>query len=157
MELKKLLLLILIMLSSGCATVQVIDKGKKSDHISTFSLTCKKPYIFTQDCSNWWGANRTITIEQYDVKIAGSCNGNIILVMDAHLLKNTFLSNPFLLNAPRHSHAVNNSFEAVQKVLRESKIEILKVVPVKAMGNIDGYVLETDGDGYSILTTYSKG
>ena len=148
---------VLITLTIGCATTSVVADASSEEAISSISMSCKKPYELKQDCSIWSGATRTISIEGFDVKIAGSEQEDIVLVMDAHLYTHSALEGlTWHLAEDYHSVASNNSFEAVRKVLLENGITILRVRPLKSFGNIDGYALELDSDGYSLLKGYSK-
>ena len=138
----------------GCATVPEVQNSDTSDALNTVKLTCSEPYKITQDCNNWIGASRKISIDGFDIKIGATSKGNIVIVMDAKWLANS-LANPFHLNNPTHSRASNNSFDAVKKILTQNNIKISRVRPLKSFGNIDGYILELSSDGYSVLKKYS--
>jgi hypothetical protein len=145
----------------GCATTPVVE-GAESD-ISTVSMSCKEPYILTQDCSAWSGAKRTIKLEGFEIKVAANESGDVILVMDAHAFARSMLEGISLnmgislhIGKDHHSVASNNSFEAVRRVLAENETSIVRFRPVTSFGNIDGYVLELDSDGYSLLKGYTK-
>jgi hypothetical protein len=139
----------------GCATTPVVE-GAESD-ISTVSMSCKEPYILTQDCSAWSGAKRTIKLEGFEIKVAANKTGDVILVMDAHAFARGMLEGISLhIGKDHHSVASNNSFEAVRRVLAENETSIVRFRPVTSFGNIDGYVLELDSDGYSLLKGYTK-
>jgi hypothetical protein len=153
-NIQTIVIALMVIALSGCVYVPTEEQAADSRAINAVSMTCKRPYLLTQDCSIWSGATRTIAIHGFEVKIAGSDAGNIILVMDAHMYKNTLLSNPFVLNLPRHSRATNNSFRAVSLVLAERDVEIIEVIPVTSFGNIDGYVIRVEGEGYGILQGY---
>jgi len=112
------------------------------------------PYLLEQDCSIWSGATRKIKINDYDVKVGASEDGKIILVMDAEFLRMT-ATEFYTLNNPTHSVAVNNSFVIVKKVLNKNNVKINRVRALKSLGNIDGYVMELDKDGYSLLKKFT--
>lgn len=150
----KIIVLIGIFFLAGCASTTVVTDAENNQSINTATMTCKKPYILTQDCSIWSGAARKLSIDGFPVKVAGSEDGSIILVMDAHLFANSF-SDPLTFNSATHSEASNNSYYAVKKVFKQENVNIQKVIPLRFWGNTDGYVLELDSNGYEILTKYS--
>jgi hypothetical protein len=139
----------------GCTDVPEVQSNDTSGAINTVKLTCKNPYKFEQDCNNWIGASRTIDINGFEVKVGATSKGNVVLVMDANYFGNVIFSNPLVLNSPKHSKAVNNSFNAVRNVLVQNNIKINRARPLKSFGNIDGYILELSGDGYSLLKKYT--
>ncbi len=140
----------------GCATTQIATDAIGEDAIYTLSLSCKKSYELTQDCSLWSGAKRKITIDGVKVKIAGSRRGDVVLVMDSSMFLNG-MKEAFTLSLAKnyHSESTNRGFEAVKRVLRAKGIQIYRVRTIMSPNGIDGYVLELGGDGYSILKRYS--
>ena len=149
---KFILSLFIALFSAGCVMTPPVEEAEGEAPINTLSMSCKKPYLLTQDCSIWAGAKRSISIEGFEVKVAASEDGSQILVMDAKLLKNTF--SDFYLNSPTHSKASNDSYHAIRSLLDKAGVEVKKVRPLKFLGNIDGYVLLADGDGYAVLTAH---
>lgn len=148
---------LLLLAICGCATptTTVTESKSLESSIDTLCMTCKDPYPLTQDCSIWSGATRKLSINGFDVRVAGSEKGDIVLVMDAHYVRNVVFGNPFDLGFPRYNQAVNKSFEAVKEVLVDEKLELLEVIPVASI-TLDGYVIKLNGDGYSILKKYTK-
>jgi hypothetical protein len=139
----------------GCASTAVVEGA--DNEISALSMSCKKPYVFTQDCSIWSGAKRTIELEGFAIKVAANEPGDVILVMDAHAFARSMLEGVSLnIGKDHHSVASNNSFEAVRRVLASDGKSIIRFRPVTSFGNIDGYVLELDSDGYSLLKGYTE-
>lgn len=141
---------------SGCSTTPAVPEAMGEDTISGITMSCKKPYVLTEDCSVWSGAKRSIELEGFPVKVGASEDGKTVLVMDARLFSNAFKEG-FTLNLAEdyQTVAANNSFEAVQKVLRKDGVTINKVRPIVTLGRINGYVLELDSDGYSTLQQFS--
>jgi len=139
----------------GCVAVPEVTSSDTSGAINTVAITCKKPYKLTQDCNNWIGASRNISIGGFGAKVGATSDGKTILVMDPHPFKNMILSNPLLLNSPKHSKQTNSSFEAVRQNFVENGIKINRVRPLKSFGNIDGYIMELSSDGYSELKKYT--
>lgn len=144
----------IIILLTGCISTASIEEADKSGTINTLSMSCSKPYPLEQDCSFFSGATRKLVIDGFTVKIGGSSDGKIILIMDTQLYSMP-LSEFLLLNSPSHSVAANNSYVAVKKILEKNNIQINRVRALRSLGNIDGYTLELASDGYSALKAYS--
>jgi len=150
----KLLILALIAVLGGCGVVSTVEESDESATINTLLMGCNSPYNLEQDCSMWSGATRKLIIDGFEVKVGATKSGKVILVMDSKL----FSISPYelyLLNRPSHSIATNNSFVVVKKILSKNQIKINRVRALKSLGNVDGYVLELDSDGYSILKKFS--
>ena len=125
--------------------VDQMSRAKKGfddfpDEVTTISVTCNKPYKIEQDCSIWGGAKRTIKIKERKIRVAGSDDGMIILVMDK----------PFA-----DDESVFACFELVREELLSKGISVVKVVKMVTRGKVRGCILQLDGDGYSILKSYS--
>lgn len=153
---KTLLFSFCALILSACASSPSVDDSTGEAVISGVSMTCKKPYVLPQDCSIWSGAKRTITVDGFEINVAASESGDIILVMDAHIFKNSTKTGLSLFMAKDfQSEASNNSFEALKNVLLANGNKILKVRPVKTLSTINGYVLELDSDGYTKIREYT--
>ena len=140
--------------ASGCVSVPTVAEAAGEDRISTFKLTCKKPYELTQDCSIWRGAGRKVDIDGQAVRVAASEDGRVILVMDPYLgddIAGDSAADFFALNSPAHSRDTNSSFVLVRDYLLTKGLKLNRVVPVGALSILDGYVIELDADGYSYL------
>lgn len=135
----------------GCATTTTVSTSSDNEAINTLTMSCSSPYALTQDCSIWSGATRTVYIRGFEVKVAASKDGKVILVMDANIIKNTLFDNPFTFNSKTHSDASNSSYHAIRTILDKNSIGVTKVRPLKLLGNVDGYILELTSDGYSLL------
>jgi len=140
----------------ACASTPVAPEAAGENPISTVGMTCSKPYRLTRDCSLMWGASREVFVEGYRIKVAGSEAGDVILVMEPDVLENALSGTPFVLNSPVHSQSTNNSFYALRCFLDAEKIEVTRVRAVTSFGNIDGDVLELNGDGYSLLEEHTR-
>jgi len=128
---------------SGCKTTPVyVGDANGADVISTFGFTCSKPYELSQDCSNWSGATRKISFNGFDMKIAGSINGQVVLIMGPSVFA-------------MHNEKINIAFELVKRELFENDIRLLATRPVAWLGELCCYVIETSGDAYSVLNAYS--
>jgi hypothetical protein len=132
-------------LNIGMPQFDYMSPGKKGfyefpEELSGIAVTCNKPYKIGQDCSIWSGAKRTIKIKERNIKVAGSDDGKIVLVMDK-------------LFADEES--MFSCFELVKEELLSNGIKIVRVIKLVTAGKVKGCILELDGDGYSILRNYS--
>lgn len=123
-----------------------VDEGFKfkrefDDQISALTTTCKKPYKLDQDCSSWSGAKRTIKINEKEIKVAGSTDGKIILIMDKQFVPD--------------DARLSSCFQLVKEKLLSNGIGIIKVTKLVTGKKDYGYILELNGDGYSILKNYT--
>ena len=109
--------------------------------VSGLALTCNKPFVFDRDCSYWSGPKRRIKVRGLEVNVAGSADGRTVAAMYT------------LSTQSRIPTAV---YDAVATELRSHGIEVRKVTAVSSLGQTLGYILELDGDGYSILEDLSK-
>lgn len=148
--------LLLAAFVTGCSTTPAVPESMGEDTISGITMGCKKPYLLTQDCSVWTGAKRSIELEGFPVKVGASEDGKTVFIMDAKLFSNAFKEG-FTMNLSEdyQTVAANNSFEAVQKVFLDRGVRIERVRPIVTMGRVNGYVLELDSDGYSVLKEFT--
>lgn len=144
-----LILVLLAAVACGCATTPEVAE---TDEVVSTTLSKCSDYDFTQDCSFWSGAKRKIQIDGFELRVAGSTAGDNILIMDAKLLKNV-LSDGIRLNIgeDKHSTYVNESYRVIEKRLNDHDISILNTIRLGKVSEIDGYIIQLDGDGYSIL------
>lgn len=140
---------------SGCINVPVVEQAANEKPMQGIDISCSKPYALTQDCTSWMGFRRTVSIDGFDVLVAASEDGATVVIFDAHSTRNIFLSNPFVLNSPRHSRASNTSYEVVREVIQRSGFKIVRAIPLKTFADTSGYILELDGNGYEVLKTFT--
>ncbi len=128
----------LVALEFGLKTDEVFMFKKDFDEIiSALRVSCKKPYKLDQDCSIWTGAKRTIKINEKEIKVAGSADGKIILVMDNKIIPN--------------NESVSCCFQLVKEKLAVNGVEIIKVTKLVFDKRDYGYILNLNNDGYSFL------
>lgn len=155
MKIIKITLAISLTALAGCVSVDPVQESSANPSVSALEVSCGKPIGFTQDCSSFSGAKRKIEIEGQTIRIAGNTEGNAVLIMDGEKLKNTFTQNPFVFNNYKSSRAVNNAFYLIKSVLQERAISVINTHSVRFWGDIHGYVIELDGNGYDALKAYS--
>lgn len=137
---------LLILGGCGTATAIVADAQGQSA-ISGLSMGCKKPYALTQDCSGFSGATRLVRVADFEYKIAGSENGDIILMMGAKPTADAW--------SGRSAEVANIAYEVTKKTLLDEGIRITQVQPVSTASVLNGYVITADGDAYSVLRAFS--
>lgn len=153
---------VLVALSSvlaGCAVVKAVPDAADADDIHGYGLVfdCEKPYAFTRGCSQWNGGGYRIVIEDFDIDLAFSADGRVVLITDAHSDRHAIFTNPFAFNLSGLSKAVNRSYGLVREVLDNAGIPVLRVRALKGHRDIVmGYVLELGADGYPPLSAYSQ-
>lgn len=125
----------------------IVPDAEGVENISAIGMGCNKPYKLTQDCSGMSGAKRRIQLSGVEFKIAGSEDGNIVLMMGAKQLSDAA--------SGRSSEAANIAYEVSKKFLIENGVEILAVEPVSSGSLLAGYVITTDSDSYSMLSKHS--
>ena len=132
----------------------VVDAAVGEEPISMGGLTCKKPYLLEQDCSNTWGATRKVMVGNRRVAVAGSKDGTIVLLQEVDTAS-TVLANQISLHNPAHNEAVNEHYRVVRAYFDSKSVSVKRVIPVQSARSIDGYILELGSDGYSLLKELS--
>ncbi len=116
----------------------------RMDNISALSVTCKKPYIMTRNCSDWSGPKKKINIDGIKAELASNEEGTVVLV------KNQGLSD----------HSKNKKILiSVLKIIMNHNIKINKLTGLyvtKSPHQYFGYFIEVDQDLYSILNANSE-
>lgn len=154
----KIFLVIALCLLSGCMTAgmssPVVEAAAGEEPISTGGLTCKKPYLLEQDCSNTWGATRKVMVGHRHVAVAGSKDGTIVLLQEVDTAS-TVLANQVSLHNPAHNEAVNENYRVVRAYFDSKSVSVKRVRVVRSPARIFGYILELGSDGYSLLKELS--
>ncbi|HEY2773835.1 MAG TPA: hypothetical protein VGK20_07260 [Candidatus Binatia bacterium] len=125
------------------------------DAMAVGSFNCKTPYFFTRDCSMYTGASKTIKIDDTAVEIAGSGDGKVVLVMDAKLagaIPSSAVSLS-LLKPPASETYKDTSLARILRRLSRGGIAASRIRPVTRDGQVYGFVLEMNGDGYAELNS----
>jgi len=127
----------------GCVSTPTVVsyKGAPVNAVNAISMSCSDPYALTQDCSIWTGATLRVNLNDKDVKIAGTADGRIILVMTDRLMPTQY--------------EAEQSADAVQAVAAGVNAKLLKLEGLAAGVNVTGYVLHFDRDVYVALKNKS--
>jgi hypothetical protein len=129
---------------SGCVSTppSVSYNGEQIPTVGMLSVSCKKPYELSQDCSGISGAKRDIVFENHEVRIAGSEDGTIILIMGKGAIK---------LETMKLTVATS----AIEQYLIDEGFTILERKAIAGNDEVAGYYLVFDGDAYSRLKQFS--
>jgi hypothetical protein len=122
-----------------CRDAKVLPEAAAEPAIGGIGMTCGSPYKLERDCSNWSGPTRQVTLEARTLQIAGSKDGRVVVVMSP----DTMSSNS--------NHFANVRYVSVKQWLGEQGIKVTRVRAITTLGEILGYAMELDGDGYSLL------
>lgn len=130
------------LITSGCITVPatVLYNNSEIPAVGPTGNRCKQPYLLTQDCSIFSYATRIIEIEGKRARIAGSADGNILLVM----LEEELRLDTFELNYLSH---------LIEDFLTSNGLSINEMKAMAGNGETAGYFFVFDGDAYSLLKT----
>jgi hypothetical protein len=141
-------------LLSGCITAgmssPVVEAAAGEEPIFADGLTCTKPYLLEQDCSDWVRATRKVVVGNRHVAVAGSKDGTIVLVMEVDTAS-TVLARQISLHNPERNEAANENYRVVRVYFDSKSVSVKRVRPVRTPARIDGYILELGSDGYSLL------
>ena len=133
---------------SGCGTATaIVPDAEGVEKISAIGMGCNKPYKLTQDCSGLSGAKRRVTLSDVEFKIAGTENGQIVLMMNAKPNSDAW--------AGRSAESANVAYEVTKKYLIGEGVNITKVEPVSSGSVLAGYVITTDADSYALLSKHT--
>ena len=153
-------ILIALTVMSGCHTAPVAE-SKLNDTFNPLDIKCDTPYVMTQDCEpkglgDLLSPNRLISRDGTSAKITGSSDGKVIYLTKGHFFAGSGKDFIDPTSISRHTDkVVNNSYLLVKSILEEENINIKKTILVSFLSGIQGYYIELDGDGYSVLKKYS--
>ncbi|MCB1666702.1 MAG: hypothetical protein KDI24_00010 [Pseudomonadales bacterium] len=133
-----LVTLVLVACSSQPA-VRVSD-AEGIPSVSAIGMSCKKPFALTQDCSNWSGPTKKISLGGQEVKVAGNAEGTVTVMFGPNSSKAT----------PR----TNLGFDLLKRELVGKGFEITKVTPIESAGVMFGYAIETTEPNYQIWDAF---
>src|SRR3989338_6748959 len=146
----------ILLILSGCAGRYVVPEAQGKKFINSATVSCKKPYVLTQDCSSMWGAKRVLNINNNKVKVAASADGKVILVMDKSPILSSAKAGLAWPVYDSYSKGNSDNFNVIKYALLNHKIEMLDVKPMGFLGHLDGYFLILNQDGYSVLKQYTE-
>ncbi|MCG7529899.1 hypothetical protein MHM98_00795 [Psychrobium sp. MM17-31] len=142
------LLLATSMLTFGCVNADaisnlVVEDALYSPPINGITAGCSSMGV-KKDCDNISGANKKITINGVRMRVAGSSDGRRILVMYSS-------DRCGFGDSSCQTRASNSAYYVVKNRLTRNGVSIEKVTPVAVSDFINGYLIQVDADGYSLI------
>lgn len=128
----------------GCVSVppSVSYNGKEIPAVNPVTFGCNEPYALEQDCSGISGATRRITFEGHPVKIAGSADGTVVLIMG-----------PKALGVETMKLTIATS--AIESFLIAQGLTVVEQVAGAANDEVFFYILVFDGNAYDLLKPFT--
>lgn len=126
-------------LFTGCLSTpdSVQYHGKAIPAVSVTS-NCKNPYPITQDCSNFSGPKRIVSINDRRGRVSASEDGTIVFVMAESVWTVDTIQ-------------VTAFARAVENHLKEKGFELIEITAMAAKQAVGGYFMVFSGDAYSEL------
>lgn len=138
--------------------IDVAERDSKVVVVDTYDstyMTCSRPYKFSQDCSNWSGAKREIELQGHKMRISGSEDGKSILIMDEKYFSNSLKRALSMGISDAGTDEAMECGRAVESFFADQKIHIIKKLKLIETGSVVGFVMEMEGDGYSLLKNHT--
>jgi hypothetical protein len=127
-----LLWVVAVLILAGCASPSPSDLRSE---IPGLWMTCNRPYQLTQDCSIWSGATREIEINGVQMKISGTADGRVVVVMPTDATTHAF-------RGDLDQASAKATFEVVTR-LESHGVTIERQIPVVTSGEAVGNALES--------------
>lgn len=131
-------------LFAGCVSVPPTYSynGEDIPTVSPMGVNCNKPYELDQDCSGMTGAKRKIKYLNHEVKIAGSQDGTVVMIMGMKALK---------LDTMKLTLATS----ALEGYLVEQGFTVIERKAAVGNGEVMTFFLVFDGDAYGKLKAFT--
>jgi len=131
---------------SGCASTgdNIVPDAIGQKPVSYLKLSCGGEYDFSQDCSNFNGAQRAVLIDGIECRVAGSSDGKTILLQGIA---------KYLPSQKTREVEVNECFAVVKQVLIDDGLDLIRTLPVGKNGSLMAYIVEFNSDAYALLTS----
>lgn len=146
----------------------VVPEARNETVLSKYGVSCGKPAEYTQDCC-LTVATRPITLDEVPFKIAGSEDGrHVRLTANYPISFMLRTGNPSkydtykpmgisYLELFKSGEATNIAYRATKRELAKQGIQVVSATPAgDEFGTLRQYLLEMDGDGYSVLKALSQ-
>ncbi len=143
MKRNMLLLSVIALVVAGCASAPAVRVSDADgvESVSAVTMTCKKPFGLTKDCSGWSGPTKKINIDGNVLKVSSNEEGTVTVM--------------FSKNNASATQASNLGYELMKKELVQRGFEIVKVTPVESAGLMFGYAIETDKPAYQVWDEFA--
>ena len=137
----------------------MLDEAKTADPLPK-DVSCTKPYNLTRGCSKAHGGTIKATIKNSKFVFATSDNGEYIYVTKrptSGLSKGLFGGLTLGVIDPL-TKSLNRDVTIIKSTLVDEGVNIIKIRPhlIKSIPDsyVIGYLLELDGNGYEVLSSY---
>jgi hypothetical protein len=127
------------LLLAGCSSSYVaVPDAAGVAAIDASRMSCSRPYILAQDCSNTSGALGRFAIDGIKMKAAANAVGDrVVLFADSSQR-----------SAEKKS---NNGYAALKAKLLENDYEIVNVMPIQRNNQLIGYAVKTNKPVYEFM------
>jgi hypothetical protein len=145
--------LVFAMLASGCYSTHIPAEFKASPRRSIYGLSCTDPYALTNGCGPAWLTTIPLEIQGVQFLTSSTADGHVILMGDSfgHAVASSLPSFITLGAADPEAERLKKALEVVRQCLAAAAINILEVTVVTNFGEVDGYLVVTDGDAMTAL------
>jgi hypothetical protein len=119
-------------------------------------ISCSEPYLLEQDCNSITGPTRKVELNGYKMKTAGSRDGKALMIALC-TCREKVVDREGVETVTDGGVEITKCYAALKDELGRNNINIRRTTHflVQALFMSEGYMLEMDGDGYSILKGYS--
>jgi hypothetical protein len=137
--------------------IDVTERDSKviTDTYDSTYMSCSRPYAFSQDCLSGYRATRDIQLHDRKMKIAGSEDGKLILVMDEKYYSDSMKRAFSLGISDAGTDQAMQCGRIVESFFKAKNLKIVKKLKMVEMGSVAGFIFELEDDGYSLLKEYT--
>ena len=129
--------------SAPPAALDLVDRAENVEPIAYAEVTCKRPFPLTRSCSRSRGAKKRAEIESLDLRLAGSKDGRILLVVPEDSLERAEFGTA--------TGVSNESFYIVSDGAERAGVAAVRATALLAGRQVVGYLIEFDGDAWKAL------
>ena len=106
-------------------------------------VNCSTPFELTLACSKAKGPRKKISMDGLDMRIGSSANGRILFMMPEDFEQ--------LVDLDLATIATNDRFNVLIETLENESLQAVRVIPLNYESQIIGYLIEFDGNAWSIV------
>jgi len=120
-----------------------VELAADVEPIAYSEVTCKSPFPLKRSCSRSRGAKKRVELESLDLRLAGSKDGRILLVMPEDSLERAELGTA--------TGVSNEGFYIVSDLATRAGVPAVRATALLAGREVVGYLVEFDGDAWEAL------
>ncbi|MCJ7451483.1 MAG: hypothetical protein MUO39_03280 [Steroidobacteraceae bacterium] len=146
-------------LVGGCYSLQIPEEIRDSPRRSIYGISCTEPYALTIGCGKSWLTTIQVEIDGNRFYVASTADGHVVLIGDSfgHAVASADLSFVTLGSIDPEAKRLANALKVVQQRLAAAAIRVLQITVITNFGEVDGYLVETDGDAMTALGATTTG